>query len=177
VPDAWVDFYTTAGTLSATHATTNALGVATVTLTSSAAKTTAYVAAICQGAEGTTKVNFTPARKISVSATPDRVSRNGGKSTIKIQLLDANNVTVAQAGVSLTVTVFDNSGNIPSGKNAPILIDASGNEGQQLPVTTNSDGQVILTFQTKGMNKPFFKITADDGPGGLQGGEVKITIL
>lgn len=172
VPDGtWVDFYTTAGTLSATHATT-VNGVATVTLTSSTAKTTAYVTAICEGVEGTAQVNFTPARRIRVSANPTTVPKDGGTSTITIQLVDASNVNVTQKGIALTVTV---SG-IGGAKNKQPVLVYGETEGFTLTVTTDVNGQAILTFKARG-TRGTATVSADDGPGGLDLGSVTVQVI
>jgi len=146
VPDAWVDFYTTAGTLSTTHSTTDANGVATVTLTSSTSRTTAYVTAICQGVEGTSKVSFTPASGIKVEADPNVVSKDGGTSTITVQLIDANNQTVAQSGVTITVEISSWTGS-PSKKPTLTYGDQS---GDSVIVTTDSNGQATVTLTAQG---------------------------
>jgi len=156
VPDAWVDFYTTAGTFSDTHTTTthaitDANGVATVTLVSSTAKTTAYIAALCQGVEGTAKVSFTSARRIRIDAYPRTISKDGGTSRITIQLVDDNGINVTQPGVTITITVSSWDG--PQNK-WPVLIYPPGQPGQtSLTATTDANGQIILTFKAMGGTK------------------------
>lgn len=176
VPDeTWVDFYTTAGTLSASHATTTN-GKATVTLTSSTAKTTAVVAALCQGVEGTTKVSFTQARRITVSANPKTVSKDGGISHITVQLLDADNVTVTQSGIVVTIEVsYTGTGNVPQSK-WPVLIYGDELGQTSLTVTTDANGQIILTFKARSGTGQF-TVTADDGVGGLEHGSVDIIVI
>jgi len=169
MPNAWVDFYTTAGTLSVTHATTNALGVATVTLTSAITKTTAYLTALCQGVEGTTRVGFTPARKIRVSANPITVPKDGGASCITVQLVDANNANVSQSGITITVAI---SG-IGGAKNKQPILIYGDQMGQQLTVTTDANGQAILTFKARGTAG---KATVTADAGGLTSGSVTITV-
>jgi len=171
VPNAWVDFYTTAGTLSSIHETTNSQGIATVTLTSSTARTTAYIAALCQGVEGTARVSFTPARGIRVFAKPTNVPKDGGTSSITVQLVDAANANVSQSGITITVTV---SG-IGGAKNKqPILIYGE-IEGATIIVTTDSNGRALLTFKARG-TPGTATVTADDGPNGLTSGSVTISV-
>jgi len=146
LPNAWVDFYTTAGTLSTTHNTTDANGNAIVTLTSSTSKTTAYVVAICQGVEGTCKVVFTPASGIKVKANPSVVSKNGGTSTITVQLVDLNGVTVAQSGITINVKISSWTGS-QSKKPTLTYEDQS---GDSVTVTTDSNGQAIITLTARG---------------------------
>ncbi len=171
VPDAWVDFYTTEGTLSATHGTTNAMGEVTVTLRSSTSRATAYVAALCQGVEGTAKVGFTPARGIRVSAYPTNVAKDGGTSRITVQLVDGIGSNVSQSGIPLTVTVSGIGG---SKNKQPILIYGE-TEGSILTVLTDANGQAILTFKARG-TPGTATVTADDGPNGLTGDSVDITV-
>jgi len=169
VPNAWVDFYTTAGTLSATHATTDSTGKATVTLTSSTAKTTAYIAALCQGVEGTAKVSFTSARKIKVSANPTTVPKDGGTSRITLQLVDASNANVTQSGITITVIVSGIGG---AENKQPILIYGE-TEGFTLTGSTDANGQVILTFKARG-TKGTATVTAEAT--GLTPGSVTINV-
>jgi len=145
VNDTWVDFYTTAGTLSTTHNTTDANGVATVTLTSLTSKTTAYVTAICQGVEGTSRVSFTPASGIKVEANPNLVPKDGGTSTITVQLINANNQTVAQSRITITVV---SSWEGPGGKKPTLTYGLQ--SGDSVTVTTDSDGQAIIIFTAGG---------------------------
>jgi len=146
VNDTWVDFYTTAGTLSTTHSTTDATGVVTVTLTSSASRTTAYVTAICQGVEGTSKVAFTPASEIKVEADPSRVSKDGETSTITVQLIDAGGGDIAQSGITITVEISSWTGS-PSKKPTLTYEDQS---GDSVTVTTDSDGQAKIRLTAQG---------------------------
>lgn len=174
VPNAWVDFYTTAGTLSASHATTNAQGVATVTLRSTTSKTTAYIAALSQGVEGTTKVSFTPARKIKVSANPATVPKDGGASRITVQLLDAGNASVTQKGISVTVTVSSWNG---PGNRWPILIYDELPGQTSVTVTTDTNGQAILTFKAMGGTKgKTFQATVTASASGLASDSVTINV-
>lgn len=172
VPNAWVDFYTTAGTLSSTHATTNAQGIATVTLTSTTAKTTAYIAALCQGAEGATSVSFTPARTIRIAANPTTVSKDGGTSLITVWLVDANGVDVSQSGIPMTISVTGWTG--AAGKK-PVLIYEDQPEQTTVTGITDSKGQVILIFRAKG-GRGTATVAADDGAGGLAPGSIQIIV-
>jgi len=173
VPNVWVDFYTTAGTLSSTHATTSAHGIAMVMLTSTTAKTTAYIAALCQGAEGTTSVSFTPARTIRISANPTAVSKDGGTSAITIWLVDQNGVNVSQSGIPITISVTGWTG---AASKKPVLIYNDQPEQTTVIAITDSKGQVTLTFKGKG-GRGTATITADDGVGGLDSGTVQIIVI
>jgi len=174
VPNAWVDFYTTAGTLSATHETTNAQGMATVTITSTTARTTAYIAALCQGVEGTARVSFTPARKIKISANPTTVSKDGGTSRITVQLIDTNNVNVTQKGITIAVTVSNWDG---PGSKWPILIYDDQPGQTSLTVATDANGQLILTFKAMGGTKgKTFQATVTAQASGLTSDSVTINV-
>jgi len=146
VQNAWVDFYTTAGTLSTTHNTTDANGVTTVTLTASLSQKTAYITAISQGVQGTSKVTFTPASKIDVAAEPNIVSKDGGISQITVQLKNANNQTVAQSEVTITVEISSWTSS-PSKKPTLAYEDQS---GYSVTVTTDSNGEAIITLTAQG---------------------------
>jgi len=146
LPNAWVDFYTTGGTLSEAHSLTDANGVATVKLTSSADQATVYVTAICQGVEGTCRVFFTPASAVKVEANPTAISRNGGTSTITIQLVGADGQNVAQSGIAVTVQVSSWTG--PQSKKPTLTYQ--GQTGTSLTVTTDSNGRAAITLTAKG---------------------------
>jgi len=167
LPNAWVDFYTTAGTLSTTHKTTDANGVATFTLTSSTSKTTAYVTAICQGVEGTCKVAFTPATGIRVEADPTVISKNGGTSTITVQLVDADGGAVAQSRITITVAVSWGKGKSP-------ILTYEDQIGYSVIVTTDSNGWAIITLKAQGATGT---ATITASASGLSSGktEVKVT--
>jgi len=167
VPDAWVDFYTTAGTLSATRRTTDANGVATVTLTSSTSPATAYITAICQSVEGTSKVNFTPATGIRVSANPTSIPRNGGTSIITVQLIDANDANVAQAGITITVRLSGISGG-----RRPTLTYGD-QSGDSVTVTTDSRGQALITLTARGASGT---ATITASASGLTSGSTTVTV-
>jgi len=174
VPNAWVDFYTTAGTLSAAYAKTDITGKATVTLTSTTTPKTAYIAALCQGVEGTARVSFTPARKIKVSANPTTVSKDGGTSRITVQLVDANNANVTQREITITVKVSSWDG--PQNK-WPILIYGDQPGQTSLTVTTDANGQIILTFKAMGGTKgKTFTATVTAEASGLTSGSVTIYV-
>ena len=138
----WVDLYTTAGTLSATRVQTGPTGTIQVTLRSSTVKKTAVVYAMCQGVAGSCKVSFTPAIRISVSADPSTISKNGN-STITVQLIDQNNVPVSQSGVVITVS------RTWSGNKPPVLIYQT-QIGSPVIVTTDSTGKAVMTLAGKG---------------------------
>jgi len=142
--NAWVDFYTTTGTLSTTHNTTDANGVATVTLTSTPTKATANVYAICQGVEGACKVNFTPATKIKVSADPTSIPKSGGTSTITVQFIDANGANVAQAGITIEVKLSW------AGKGKSPTLTYEGKSGASVTVTTDKNGQATILLTAQG---------------------------
>jgi len=146
LPGAWVDFYTTAGTLLATNNVTDANGVATVKLVSSTAKTTAMITAISQGVEGKTKVIFTPASKIVVTANPSSIPRKGGTSQITVQLKDASNQDVAQPGITITVQVTSWTGS--PGKR-PTLTYGSQINKDTVIVTTDSSGRAVVTLKAQ----------------------------
>jgi len=170
LPNAWVDFYTTAGALSTTHKTTDASGVATVTLTSSTSKITAYVTAICQGVEGTCKVAFTPATGIKVEANPNVISKNGGTSTITVQLIDADGRAVAQSRITITVKISSWTG--PGSKKPTLTYEDQ--SGYSVIVTTDSNGQAIVTLTAQGA-KGIAIITASAS--GLLSGSTQVQVL
>jgi Flp pilus assembly pilin Flp len=138
----WVDFLSTAGTLSASRVQTDGTGAAHVTLTSSTYKTTAVVYAMCQGVTGTIKVSFTPATKLRVTADPTIISKNGN-STITVQLLDQNNAPVSQSGIVVTAT------RTWSGSKPPVLIYQTQSDSTVV-VLTDSNGKAIITLAGKG---------------------------
>ncbi len=138
----WVDLFTTAGTLSAGRVQTDPAGLVSVTLRSSTQKKTAVVYAMCQGVTGSTKVSFTPAIKIRVTADPATISKNGN-STITVQLLDQNDVPVSQSGVVITLT------RTWSGNKPPLLIYQT-QSGSTVIVTTDSTGKAVVTLAGKG---------------------------
>jgi len=144
VPEAWVDFYTTAGKLSKAHSTTDANGIAIVTLTSTTSKTIAYVSAICQGVQGSCSVAFTPASKIEMQAVPSQISRNGGTSQIEVQLVDIDGQPVAQRGITVAVVVSW------SGKGKAPILTYEEQSGFLVTVTTNSDGRAAATLKAMG---------------------------
>jgi len=146
VPNEWVEFYTGAGVLSTTRAKTDANGVATITLTSSTSQTTAYVAAICQGVEGTCNVVFTPASGIEVEAVPNSISKDGGTSQITTQLKDANNQTVAQSGITITVEISEWTG--PKSKKPTLTHEDQ--SGYSVTAVTDSNGQVTIILTAQG---------------------------
>ncbi len=170
VPNAWIDFYTTAGSLSATHATTDSNGIAMVTLTSSMSRTTAYVTAICQGVQGVCKVAFTPASRIEVRAVPNSIARNGGTSQITVQLKDSNNQNIAQARITITVQISSWTGT-PSKK--PVLTYES-QSGYAVTTTTDSNGQAIITLTAQGSAG---KTTITATASGLTSGNTEVTVV
>ena len=170
LPNAWVDFYTTAGALSTTHKTTDANGVTTVTLTSSTSKTTAYVTAICQGVEGTCKVAFTPATGIKVEANPNVISKNGGTSTITVQLIDADGRAVAQSRITITVKISSWTG--PGSKKPTLTYEDQ--SGYSVIVTTDANGQAIVTLTAQGA-RGIATITASAS--GLLSGSTQVQVL
>lgn len=133
----WVDLSTSAGTLSETRVQTNAAGMISVTLTSSNSRTTAGVYVSCQGVIGTCKVNFTPATRISVTAYPTVISKNGN-STITVQILDGD-ILVPQYGIDITVSIGW-SGNKP-----PVLLYQTQMAGTVI-VKTDSTGKAVATL-------------------------------
>ena len=135
VANTWVDFYTTTGTLSVKSQKTDANGIVQVNLTSTTQQTTATVYAISQGVIGNCKVNFTPASKINVTATPSPIPHGTGRSTITVQLVNGGNTNVTQSGITIKVTV--------KGKWNPTLT-YQGQTGSTVTVTTDSHGSAII---------------------------------
>jgi len=171
MPNAWVEFYTTAGTLSATRNITDAQGIATVTLTSSTARTIAYLTAICESVEGTCKVVFTPASGIRVVANPSTI-KVGGTSTITVQIVDENGVAVAQSGITITVVMSW------AGQKPPRLIYGD-QSGDSVTVTTDSNGKAIITLTaTDSSGKPTGTGTATitASASGLSSGTTSVTV-
>jgi hypothetical protein len=164
----WVDLYSTAGTLSASHVQTSATGSVIVTLTSSTRKEVATVYATCEGVTGTCAVAFTPAAKIAVTASPATISRNGN-STITVKLYDPTDVAVAQQGIAVTVSQ-EWSGNKP---NTPILYYQTQSSTVAVIVTTDSKGEatIILSGQ-KGVGSS--TLTASSS--GLSDGSVVVVL-
>jgi len=165
--NAWVDFYTTIGKLSTTHTTTDANGVATVTLTSSPTKATANVYAICQGVEGRCKVNFTPATGINVSANPPSIPKDGGTSSITVQLIDANGTNVAQEGITITVEISSWTG--PSGKKPTLTYEDQ--SGASVTVITNPSGEANILLTARGASGT---ATITASASGLDSGSVTV---
>ena len=137
----WVDLSTSAGTLSETRVLTDAAGMVTVTLTSSNSRTSAVVYAACQGVIGTCKVNFTPATRISVTADPVVISKNGN-STITVQILDGD-MPVSQYGIDITVS-------ISWGGNKPPMLLYQNQIGGTVIVKTDSTGKAVAILLGKG---------------------------
>jgi len=169
VPNAWVDFYTTAGLLPTTHSTTDANGIATVNLTSSMSRTIAYVIAICQGVQGTCKVAFTPASRIEVKAIPNAIPKNGGTSQITVQLKDANNQNIAQSGITITVKI---SSWIGTQSKKPTLTYED-QSGYSVTTTTDSNGRAIIILTAKGAAG---KATITASASGLTSGSTEVTV-
>ncbi|MBI3922547.1 MAG: DNRLRE domain-containing protein, partial [Armatimonadetes bacterium] len=101
VADHVVDFTTTAGTLSAASATSNAQGNASVTLTSGTTAGTAQITSTSSGLTGTCSVTFTapppaPAPTLTVTANPATLTADGAsQSTITATLMDGTNQPMA----------------------------------------------------------------------------------
>ena len=169
VQNAWVDFYTNAGLLSASHSTTDSNGIAIVTLTSSMSRTTAYVTGICQGVQGACRVAFTPASRIEVKAVPTAISRNGGTSQITVQLKDASNQSVTQSGITITVTISSWTG---TQSKKPTLTYAE-QSGYSVIATTDSKGQAIIILTARGA---VGKATIMASASGLTSGSTEVTI-
>ncbi|MCH9662149.1 MAG: Ig-like domain-containing protein [Gammaproteobacteria bacterium] len=102
-----VSFATTLGAI-ATTATTDANGVATVTLTASTTAGTATVSATAGTASGSADVVFTsgPAANMAVNADPATLPANGSStSTISALITDANGNPVAGESVDFATTL------------------------------------------------------------------------
>jgi len=168
LPNAWVDFYTTIGTLSTTHKTTDANGVATLTLTSSTTKATAHVYAVCQGVEGTCKVNFTPATGIKVSADPPSISKSGGTSEITVQLIK-DGEDIHQSGITITVEISSWTG--PSGKKPTLTYEDQ--SGASVKVVTDSGGKATILLTARGASG---KATITASASGLDSGNVTVNV-
>ncbi|MBS7631729.1 Ig-like domain-containing protein [Candidatus Bathyarchaeota archaeon] len=153
-----VNFYTDHGVLTPSTATTNETGYATVKLRSGTNPTVATVRAECQGVNNETRVVFTPATRISLTADPPNIPKKG-QSTITIQLMDENG-PVGGPGINIALTL-----SWSAGSQSPTL--------DKYQVTTDSAGRatVILTAQNKSGDAT---ITASAS--GLQSGSTTVTV-
>lgn len=142
LPNVTVNFVTSAGTFGAAgtselskSATSNASGVASVTLTAGGTVLTAQVGASAGGFSGITAVNFTAgmAAAVAINATPSTVAPSGTSSVI-VAVTDSQGNAVANEPVALSlpvVTGVTNSGN-------RMLSIANG--------TTNANGLLVVTY-------------------------------
>lgn len=110
-----VTFSTTLGTLSASSATTNASGIAEVTLTAGTVTGTPVITAAASGFEQTATVQFAagPPAQVVVTAAPSTVNA-GGTSTITAYITDGNNNTVAGETVTFSLSVNASGGSLAS---------------------------------------------------------------
>lgn len=164
LPNLRVDFTATAGTPSSLSAQTDSQGRAIFTLTSSTAKVTATVTATCQGIQNTTKVNFTLAVKIRITASPNPLQR-GKDSTLTIQLLDDMNNNVTQQGIDINVRLVGwtgDAGKIPTLSASLITTDPNGRGTVTLAAKTGSGATGIATIEASAS--------------GLTSGQVTVTI-
>jgi adhesin/invasin len=132
LPGISVTFSTTGGTFApAAIATTNASGVATVTLTAGANIQAATISATASNVSGSATVNFTAgaASSIGANASPSAV-KPGGTSALTLAVVDGNGNAVVNETVTLT---FDTRGS-----GTPSLSAVSG--------VTNANGLLIVTY-------------------------------
>lgn len=133
VSGAIVDFTTTAGALSGATATTDANGVAQITLTAGAQVLTARIEASISGFVGSTNVNFTAGvpNTVVVSAAPNVVNP-GDSSTITAYVVDASPSQNPVVGETVTFS-------IPTkGSGLPTLAVAT--------AVTNVNGLAVVTY-------------------------------
>lgn len=133
VPNRQISFVTNAGTLSALSATSDANGVATVTLTSATTAGQATVTATdtSSGVSNSVNVLFKAgaAKNVVLAVAPGTVS-TGGDASINVQVTDANDNPVSGAVVTLgfnTPAPPAVGGNISGGQYAATLITTDSN--------------------------------------------------
>lgn len=154
-----VNFYASDGYLLSSSAITNETGYAAVELRSTSIPTIVDVAATCQGVVGRTRVVFTQATSINVTADPLNIPKNG-KSTIMVQIVDSYGAPVRQAGINVTLTVTWTGGGKP-----PTL--------DSYKLSTDSQG-FAMTILTAGNRTGTAKVTASAS--GLTSGEVNVNV-
>jgi hypothetical protein len=169
VPDAWVDFYTSTGTLSTYHDTTDNNGAIVLTLTSSLYQAKTHVTAVCQGVLGTDSIVFTPATDITVDVSPDTIPFED-VSTIVVKLVDGDGESVSQSGISVNVEI---SGWTGAGKDEPTL-SYQGRSGSSIIVSTDSNGQATLTLRSK---KGVGTATVQASTSGLNSGTTEVEVV
>ncbi len=125
ISGALVNFSVSAGTLSAASATTNASGIASVTLTSAASVLTATVTATSSGYTNTTSVAYTAGvpTVISLNAAPS-AANPGGQSVITAAVVDTNGNPVA--GEPLTFRFDTKASGTPALSATSATTDANG---------------------------------------------------
>jgi hypothetical protein len=153
-----VNFYTSNGVLSSSAATTDQTGYATVKLRSTTNPLIATVRAECQGVNNETRVVFTPATRILLTANPSSIPKSG-QSTITIQLMDES-IPVGGPGINVTLAL-----SWEGGGQSPTLNTYS--------VVTNSEGAATVTLTAK--NKAG-TATITASATGLQSGSVTVTV-
>jgi Bacterial Ig-like domain (group 1) len=123
-----ITFSATRGTVSSATAVTNSLGVATITLNSTAAGGS-LVTASAGGVSAQTTLTFvaTTPTQIAVQASPASIVTNG-QSTITARLRDANNNLVANRAVNFS------------------LVDVTGGTLGASVATTNAQGEASVVY-------------------------------
>lgn len=114
VSGATVRFAASAGQLTATSATTNGSGQASVFIKPSAFSGTATIQANTTGGSAQTQVNFlaATAAKIKLEITPDNIAVNGGISTLRAEITDAQGNRVSGQDVSFRILTGPGGGEI-----------------------------------------------------------------
>ena len=174
-----INFSTDAGTLSATVATTDANGDATVQLTTNRdATVTARV-----GAKSTTlKISINSPANISLSGSPTTLPPGGGSMTITAIVLDATGARIPNASVNFTTTAgtlsqaivtTDANGEAQvtlATTTAATVTARSGNASQTLSVSVGSGVAITITSPTSGTGPSgtTFTFTVTPGAGQVQ---------
>lgn len=139
-----VTFSATRGTLSALQATTNAQGVAQVTI-SSATSGPSVITATATGVSTQTSIDFlaTTANAIDLQATPSTIATLG-QSTITATVRDVNDNLVQGQYVDFTITTDATGGSLSVGS---ILTDATGQATTVYTATSASSATngVVIT--------------------------------
>ena len=174
-----INFSTDAGTLSATVATTDANGDATVQLTTNRdATVTARV-----GAKTTTlKISVNSPASISLSGSPTTLPPGGGSTTITAIVLDATGARIPNASVNFTTTAgtlsqaivttdANGEAQVTLATTAAATVTArSGNASQTLSVSVGSGVAITITSPVSGTGPSgtTFTFTVTPGAGQVQ---------
>ena len=175
-----LEFLTTAGTLSATTATTTN-GEATVTLTSPTAIGSADINATVGEVSGSTKVDFIagPISSLTLSANPATLPADGSStSTIEIKASDANGNPVADSSIGITAehgtlsaasaatdkngvatVVYTSPFTVPEGGTDTVTATAENNASNTISIALNYNPIVTISASPQTGSQPL-QVTA-----------------